>query len=62
MRRSCATSPIIRPFVEQGPIVGSVIVALDDPLLFKYPVSYLSEPGGWHPNDEGGRGASARTS
>ncbi len=42
----------VRPFVEQGPIVGSVLVALDDPLLFKYPVSYMSEPGGWHPNDK----------
>lgn len=42
----------IRPFVEQGPMVGSVLVALDDPLLFKYPVSYMSEPGGWFPNDE----------
>lgn len=42
----------IRPFVEEGPIVGSVLVSLDDPLLFKYPVSYMSEPGGWHPNDK----------
>ncbi len=42
----------LRPFVEQGPMVGSVLVALDDPLLFKYPVSYMSEPGGWHPNDK----------
>lgn len=41
----------VRPFVEEGPIVGSAIVALDDPALFKYPVSYMSEPGGWHPND-----------
>ena len=41
----------IRPFVEEGPIVGSAIVALDDPALFKYPVSYMSEPGGWTPND-----------
>ena len=32
-------------------MVGSVLVALDDPLLFKYPVSYMSEPGGWFPND-----------
>jgi hypothetical protein len=37
----------MRPFVEQGPVVGSVILRLDDPELFKYPVSYLSEPGGW---------------
>jgi hypothetical protein len=42
----------LRPFVEQGPMLGSVLVALDDPLLFKYPVSYMSEPGGWHPNDK----------
>jgi Domain of unknown function (DUF4159) len=42
----------IRPFVEQGPMVGSVLVAVDDPLLFKYPVSYLSEPGGWHPSSK----------
>ncbi len=41
----------VHPFVDAGPIVGSVIVALDDPALFKYPVSYMSEPGGWHPND-----------
>ena len=37
---------------KQGPIVGSALVALDDPALFKYPVSYMSEPGGWHPNDK----------
>jgi hypothetical protein len=42
----------ISPFVESGPIVGAAIVALDDPQLFKYPVSYMSEPGGWHPNDK----------
>jgi hypothetical protein len=42
---------VVRPFVEDGPIVGSAVVALDDPQLFKYPVSYMSEPGGWHPND-----------
>jgi uncharacterized protein DUF4159 len=42
----------VRPFVESGPMVGSVLVALDDPLLFKYPVSYMSEPGAWHPNDK----------
>lgn len=40
----------IRPFVEQGPMVGSVLVSLEDPLIFKYPVSYMSEPGGWHPS------------
>jgi hypothetical protein len=31
--------------------VGSVILTLDSPELFKYPVSYMSEPGYWHPND-----------
>jgi len=43
---------IVRPFLQQGPMVGSVLIALDDPDLFKYPVSYMSEPGGWHPNDK----------
>ena len=43
---------IVRPFLQEGPMVGSVLVALDDPALFKYPVSYMSEPGGWHPNDK----------
>jgi hypothetical protein len=37
-----------RPFVESGSIFGSAIIQLDDPKLFKYPVAYLSEPGGWH--------------
>jgi hypothetical protein len=37
-----------RPFVESGSIFGSAIINLDDPSLFKYPVAYLSEPGGWH--------------
>ena len=45
----------VRPFVAGGPIVGSVLVALDDPALFKYPVSYMSEPGGWHAERQGGR-------
>jgi hypothetical protein len=40
----------MRPFTNKGPIVGSALVALDDPLLFKYPVAYLSEPGGLYPN------------
>jgi hypothetical protein len=38
----------MRPFVEAPPIFGSTILALDDPMLMKYPVAYLSEPGGWH--------------
>ncbi len=42
----------VNPFVQAGPIVGSALVALDDPALFKYPVSYMSEPGGWFPNDK----------
>ena len=27
-------------------------LALDDPNLMKYPVAYLSEPGGWFPNEK----------
>jgi hypothetical protein len=46
----------MRPFIEWGNIQGGVIVALDDPLLFKYPVAYLSEPGGWFPNDAEAKG------
>jgi hypothetical protein len=42
----------IHPFVADGPIVGGNVVALDDKELFKYPVSYLSEPGGWFPNPQ----------
>jgi hypothetical protein len=42
----------VKPFVENGPMVGSVILAMDDPTLFKYPVSYLSEPGGWQATDK----------
>jgi hypothetical protein len=41
----------IRPFLEAGPIIGSTVLALDDPELSKYPVAYLSEPGGWNPTD-----------
>jgi uncharacterized protein DUF4159 len=39
-----------RPFVEAPPVFGSTILTLDDPLLMKYPIAYLSEPGGWHMN------------
>jgi hypothetical protein len=42
----------MRPFVEAGPILGGNILALDDPDLMKYPVAYLSEPGGWFPNEK----------
>jgi hypothetical protein len=38
-------------FVEAPPIFGSTILAFDDPELFKYPVAYLSEPGGWQMSD-----------
>jgi hypothetical protein len=42
----------VRPFIEAGPMVGSVLVELSDPQLFRYPVSYMSEPGGWHATDK----------
>ena len=42
----------LRPFIRTGEIAGGAIVGLDDPALFKYPVGYLSEPGGWYPNDK----------
>ena len=29
----------------------SVVIALNDPELFKYPVAYMAEPGFWRPND-----------
>jgi hypothetical protein len=38
----------MRLFVEAPPVFGSTILALDDTLLMKYPIAYLSEPGGWH--------------
>jgi hypothetical protein len=40
----------LRPFVQAGRVMGGAIVSLDEPALFKYPVAYLSEPGGWYPN------------
>jgi len=42
----------MKPFLEQGAIEGGNIIALDDPELFKYPVAYLSEPGGWSPTQK----------
>ena len=30
-------------------MLGGNILAADDPELMKYPLAYLSEPGGWHP-------------
>jgi len=43
----------MHPFISSGSIEGGNILALDDPELFKYPIAYLSEPGGWHmtPNE-----------
>jgi hypothetical protein len=41
----------MRPFVERGPMIGGVIVGLEDKDLFKYPVAYFSEPGGWVPTE-----------
>jgi hypothetical protein len=46
----------IRPFIEQGPIIGSVLVRLDQPEIFSYPIAYLSEPGGWNMTDAELRG------
>ena len=40
------------PFIESSAAVGGNIFALDDPELFRYPVAYLSEPGGWFPTDQ----------
>lgn len=41
----------LHPFVEQGAIQGGNVLAMDDPEIFKFPVAYLSEPGGWSPGD-----------
>ena len=30
---------------------GSLILSLDDPELFKYPIVYMSEPGAWFPTE-----------
>ncbi len=49
--RIMANITTMRPFIEDGPKVGSNLLALEDPELFKYPVAYLSEPVGWHPTD-----------
>ena len=38
---------------------GSVVLALDDPLLFKYPVAYMTEPGFWTMSDKEGAGLGA---
>lgn len=36
-----------RVFLGGGPIIGGDVVRLDEPALNRYPVAYLSEPGGW---------------
>jgi hypothetical protein len=41
----------IHPFVSRGNITGSIVVRLDRPEIFRYPVAYLSEPGGWNLTD-----------
>jgi hypothetical protein len=41
----------MRPFVERGPVLGAKLLRIDDPEIFKYPISYLSEPGGWNLTD-----------
>lgn len=38
----------MRPFVQAPPVFGGTILTLDDPMLMKYPIAWLSEPGGWH--------------
>jgi hypothetical protein len=38
---------------------GSVVYAFDDPLLFKYPVAYMTEPGFWTMSDKEGAGLRA---
>ncbi len=38
---------IMKPFMD-----GSMILDMNDPELFKYPVAYLSHPGGWTPASE----------
>ena len=45
-----------RAFIEKGPVIGSALVRLDEPEIFKYPVAYLSEPGGWNLTDAELRG------
>ncbi len=44
----------LNPRVEE-----SVVVALDDPALFRYPVAYMTEPGFWTMSDKEGAGLRA---
>ncbi|MEP6833662.1 MAG: DUF4159 domain-containing protein [Gemmatimonas sp.] len=41
----------IHPFVSKGDVTGSILVRFDQPEIFRYPVAYLSEPGGWNLTD-----------
>jgi hypothetical protein len=41
----------MNPFLERGPFIGGNTLSMDDPEVFKYPVAYLSEPGGWAPTE-----------
>ena len=38
---------------------GSVVAGFDDPLLFKYPIAYMTEPGFWTMNDKEAAGMRA---
>ena len=38
---------------------GSAVIALDDPLLFRYPVAYMTEPGWWTITDKEAAGLRA---
>jgi hypothetical protein len=49
--RIMSTITTMRPFIQNGPKIGSNLLSLEDPELFKYPVAYLSEPVGWHPTN-----------
>jgi hypothetical protein len=48
--RIMRTITTVNGFVESANprATGGIVLALDDPDLFKYPVAYLSEPGGWY--------------
>jgi hypothetical protein len=40
----------IHPFVKHGRVEGSAIFSWKDPQVFKYPIAWISEPGGWNMN------------
>ena len=45
---------LLRPHIEEGVVVG-----LDDPELFKFPVAYMTEAGFWVMNDDEGKALGA---